>query len=229
MPLYEHLAEKIGALGSMRNIPSLILFAASILPHIAHSQSVTESWLRTATTSCGAGLNIDVQGEFETEFLKRLDLFQTGIEGEGQFELNDVQRILGQFEAEGKERVFVRYVECLLTLTTQVVTPEGIPPKSIVLDVDLAPPALSIVPSGKRFTLAVGDLIAFGSSEQLITLTGIDMVRGGAQFRTTNTLDGTVGKATAHEGEIVVVGDCNLPVYHIDRTNESVSLFSVCN
>lgn len=209
---------------------SIFLLAAIVFGNrAAYSQSVTESWLRTATTSCGAGLNIDAQGEFEAEFLKRLNLFESGLEGEGQFQLNDVQRILGQFEAEGRERVFARYVECLLTLTNQVVTPEGIPPKSIVLDVDLAPPALSIVPPGKRFTMRVGDLIAFGSSEQLITLIGIDMVRGGAQFRTTNTLDGAIGKPTALEGEIITVGDCNLPVYNINQADGSVSMFSVCN
>ena len=75
----------------------ILFFAMLMQPFDAIAQTITESWLRTATSSCGGGMFVEVEGEFEADLFKRLGLIAGSVEGEGRYEANDVKNIFEEF------------------------------------------------------------------------------------------------------------------------------------
>ena len=125
-------------------------------------------------------------------------------------------------------KAYGHYRNCLMNLINIASTPEGIPPGKIVLDSDIAPPELEIVPFGKRFVMKFGDLIALGSAEVLLSYAHHGS--NGPTFQFTNTLTGETEEFRhMEEGRPMKFVNCNVIPYNIDNENQISAILSVCD
>ena len=192
------------------------------------SQTATESWLRTVTSSCAGGLGNQIKHQFEVKFLKRLHLLHSDDEGVERFEISDVRLILEDLNEASSDKTFSAYINCFIQMTNLVSLPEGVALGNVVLDVEDITSSLKYVPTGTRFDMTANELVAFGTKKYLITFSDLDLTSSRAVFRISNTVNGGTDRVHVHKGAMFKVADCNIVLYELKFKPPKVSLFSVC-
>ncbi len=206
----------------------LLTIFFAITSKSAVAQSVSKSWLTTASQVCGGGLAVEAKAKVVDNLEQAMSALDAKADESGSFGLIDVDRVLRTMPEYQKSQAYKRYTECVVLIAQKAATSTGITSNTTILDVDSAPATLEIIPSKVRFTIQAGSTVAVFSNAHLLTLTHIDFVRGGAQFKLSNLATGKVSKHTAHEAEFIKVADCILPVYEISKDEGLVSMYSLC-
>lgn len=197
------------------------------------AQSVDISWLQQASVSCGGGLNLEVQGEFEAAVVKRLRL--AAGEAEGSYRQSDVEKLLAQFAAEQKQPVYQDYIKCLLTLMQSASSIAGLPSREVELTSSVAVEPLEPVRRGQRFAMAAGDVVAIRDFSMIFTVHEVSDSasqngRPYIYYTWSNSETGREAKNQyVYQGDLIKIEeDCHLVPYKINLEGRQVSLLTNC-
>jgi hypothetical protein len=208
----------------------LIFIIATLLITLnAHSDVVTESWLRQAGISCGGGLSFELQGEIDTAVIKKFKL--ASIQGEGSLQISEAEALLKQFQKEEKRQTYVDYVNCLITLMNMASNTSQLPPREVILESSVAVAPLETIKRGQRFVLNTGDTIAINSHALIFTLDSISRTKSPIKIEYTwsNSESGEGKTRWAKQSQLIQFSqDCSIVPYMIDIENKQVSFISNC-
>ncbi len=191
----------------------------------ANAQGFSEDWIMKASEVCGGGLSVEMRGAFEADLFERIELEHETTEGANSA-LTDVSRLLTAFgKVPERPEVFGAYLSCLETLTQVASVPELVQTSDAALEVESAVPSIRYVIPGERFSVAEGEVVAFGSKDYLIT----SYVSSGQRWVRLSDLpnESVVDEFSPSQGDVFKLRGCNLSIYEIDQY-DAVSFISYC-
>ena len=207
----------------------ILLCVQIIIVSKVSAQTVTESWLRQAGITCGAGLSVEMQGELGAAIFRRLKAGT--IEGGGSFSKSHTEALLNQFKEDETREAYINYINCLTSIMNSATNTSSLPPKDVVLDSPIAVANLEAVKRGQRFVLLPGDSIAVKDYSLIFTLQYMRDYQKKSFIYFTWSNSQTEQQATSHvyQSQLIKFGEkCNITPYKVDVENNQVSFLSNC-
>lgn len=201
-----------------------------LYPSVVSAQTVSESWLRVATSACGGGVSAQASGDLEAGIFRRLRAVSADVNG--IYNLADINTLLEQFDVADRSSEARSYRECLLNLMQMASQSSDLPPREIRLDSPVSVSPLETIRRGQRFVMVPHDAVAISNPSIIFNLDNITSDSSKMpyiDFKWSNSETGDQQTAYAYQGQLIKLFDkCSITPFKLDVENAQASFLSNC-